>query len=139
MKSRLLLWLLLVLGMPLPALAQVPTYFDTAQVKYYAPGATAPLTQSDAFLASAVLCNQAPVANPSTINPGRVTWDDPANVGRICVFVAPPAAALLAFPVGNYEATLSLSNAAGASADSARAPFSRLAVPAAPLNPRFIR
>lgn len=119
---------LLVLAFGSVAAAQTPTSY---QLKYYNVGAAQPLQASDAFVAADALCNQAPPAATSTVNPTRVVWDDAGNAGRVCVYVVPSSGALPSLPTpGTYEGTLTAINSAG-SAESARAPFSRLAPPAA--------
>ena len=113
---------------------------ESYQVKYYAPGATAPMQQSDAFPASAVQCGQSPPAAPSVVaNPTRVIWTDPANGGLVCIYTFPPAGALFALPIGSYEGTLTAANSFAASAERARAPFTRADTrpPGVPLLPRF--
>lgn len=109
-------------------------------VKYYAPGAPAPLQSTDPFSATAVLCGQAaPASNTSTVNPTRIVWDDPTTAGRVCIYAPAAGSTLLSFPVGAYEATLTAINVVGPGAESARVPFSRAVVAAAPAGLRFIR
>jgi hypothetical protein len=124
---------LLVLSVPVSA-QTVESY----QIKYYNVGAPAPLQQGDVFLAPAAVCNQTPPATINTVNPTRVIWDDPANVGKVCVYAVPTGGTLPSLPVGTYEGTLTAFNSIG-QAESARAPFSRLSGPAAPTGLRVIR
>jgi len=117
-----------------PSHAQTPSSY---QVKYYNVGASQPLQQSDAFPASAAVCNQTAASGGSTVNPKLVVWDDLANAGKVCVYTIPTSGALPSLPTpGSYEGTLTAINAAG-SAESARAPFSRLASPSAPTGLRI--
>ena len=100
------------------------------QLKYYAVGASAP-TQTESFTAAAVTCNQTPPsAGASTVNPTKVSWDDPSTAGRACIYIAPAGAPLVSLPVGSFEGTLTAINAAGSSPESARVGFTRLAAPA---------
>ena len=109
-------------------------------VKYYAPGATAPLQSTDPFSATSVLCGQAaPASTASTVNPTRIVWDDPAIAGRVCIYAPASGATLLSFPVGAYEGTLTGINVVGVGAESARAPFTRAVAAGAPAGLRFIR
>lgn len=130
------LWLLVCLILvPISAAAQT---IDSYQAKYYNAGAPSPV-QTESFPVSAASCNQAPPVITSTVNPSRVVWDDPANPGKVCIYSAAPSGPLFSIPVGNYEGTLTAINAAGASAESARVPFSRLAVPPVPTGVRVNR
>lgn len=100
-------------------------------IKYYDPGAPA-ARQTETFTAGVTVCNQvAPVVGAT--NPTRIFWDDLANAGKVCVFTATASNSLVSFPIGSYELTLSATNAAGSSPESApRVPFVRLSAPAAP-------
>lgn len=118
--------------------AQAPTSY---QANYYNVGAPSPL-QSETFAASSAVCNQAPIAAASTVNPSRVVLADTVNAGKICVISDPAGGTLVSLPVGtgtNYEGTLQAINAVGASAESARVPFSRGAAPPAPTGVLFVR
>jgi len=125
----------LLLAVPLSAQTPITDY----RVRYYAPGATQPLQQDDPFPASAAQCNQAPPTGTNTVNPTRVVWDDPAVAGRVCIYTPAAGGALVSFPLGAYEGTLTAINSVGASGESARAPFSRAAAATAPSGLRFIR
>ena len=131
-------WLLVGIALlSLPAVSVAQTA-ETYHIRYYAVGASEPLQQTDSFPASAVLCNQAPPASTNSVNPVRAIWDDPQNPGQVCTYAVPSNGALPSLPLGTYEATLVAANAAG-SAESARAPFTRLGSPAAPQGLRFGR
>jgi hypothetical protein len=121
------------------ASAQAPTSY---QANYYNVGAPSPL-QSETFAASSAICNQAPISGASSVNPSRVVLNDTANAGKICVIADPAGGMLVSLPIGatgsNYEGTLVAINAVGASAESARAPFSRGAAPPAPTGVLFVR
>lgn len=104
---------------------------DSYLLAYYNAGATAPLQQSDSFLASAATCNQTP-PTLTTSNPAEAVWNDLLNQGKVCIYVFPPTASILSFPIGNFEATLRAVNAIGTSAESNRAPFTRGTLPAVP-------
>ena len=119
--------------------AQTPPQIDSYQVRYYAPGAQAPLQQSDAFPSTSVQCNQVPPTILVTVNPTRLVWDDPAVPGRVCVMGLSGGSALVSFPVGNYEGTLAAINSAGSSPESGRAAFSRAATLSAPANFHLVR
>lgn len=134
-----IVWLLVMLGwlgMPSRGLAQSDSY----QLRYYAPGATAPLQSSDIWTTAEIVCNQVPPTVTNSVNPTRVIWDDPANAGRVCIYTVPSVGkTLYSLPVGSYEGTLALTNAAGEGAESARAPFSRAAVPGVLTGVRLVR
>lgn len=109
------------------------------ELHYYAVGA-AVATATEGFSASSVVCNQAPPTSTVTVNPTMVVWDDPALPGRVCRWDAPATALLQTAPIGAWEAALVAINSAGVSPESARAPFSRAAVPApAPTGLRVVR
>lgn len=133
--TRTLLVALVLLLIAAPLAAQTP---DSYSAKYYAVGATVPV-QTETFLPTAAICNQAAPTIANTVNPTRVVWDDPAVLGKVCIYTGSPTGPLFSMPAGNYEATLAAINAAGSSPESARSPFSRLAVLAAPTNVKAIR
>jgi hypothetical protein len=138
------LWTLVALAVATPVMAQTPSIPDTYQIRYYADGATAPLTVSDTFLLTAATCNLTSQPTGSTVNPTRVSWADPVNAGRFCVFTFPATASLLAIPVGDYQGSLvailsTLPAGQNASPESARATFSRQTAPSAPTGFRFVR
>jgi len=94
----------------------------------HAVGAT-PITEAE-FSPAAVNCNQLPPPpTASTINPTRVTWDDPAVAGRVCQWTDATGGPLLGLPIGPYEATLQFTNMVGRGPESPVAPFSRLSPP----------
>lgn len=134
MKYALIAVALLI---PVGAYAQQPTSFTA---KYYNVGAAQPL-QSDTFPVTDVVCNQAaPAAGASTVNPTRIVFADINNAGRVCIYTTAGGAQLRSLPVGgNYEGTLTAVNAAGSSAESARAGFSRLGPPVVPTALGFIQ
>lgn len=129
---RYLLALLCVLLCALSTTSVFAQDITGYRIRYYAPGASAPMQQTDTFPAASVRCDQALPPPGTSVNPGTAYWDDPANAGRACMYTLPTGSALIAFPVGAYEATLTASNAAGESVESNRAPFSRAALPIAP-------
>lgn len=94
-------------------------------LRIYNVGAASPLSTTD-LQATAVVCNQAAPTTTSTINPTKVLWDDPDNVGKVCIWTDPGTGPLASLPFGatSYEATLSATNTAGTSPESNRAPFS---------------
>lgn len=93
-------------------------------MRVYNAGAPAPLSAPVDLLAANVTCNLDPATVTVGPNPLKAGWDDPAGAGKICVWTDPGAGPLLSTPFGgNYEATLTVTNAAGTSAESARAPF----------------
>jgi hypothetical protein len=133
MRSALTLVVLLIAT---TSMAQTPTSYIA---KYYAVGGTQPL-QSDTFLASAAVCNQAAMTTTNTVNPDKIVFPDLANPGRFCVYTTPPTAQIRSLPVGaNYEGTLTVVNGTGPGAESARSPFSRLSLPNAPVGVIFTR
>jgi hypothetical protein len=100
-------------------------------LRIYTVGAAVPLSTPTDLLAANVVCNQpAPPASPS-INPTRVIFDDPQNIGRVCLWTDPGTGPLQSIPFGalTYEATLTATNVAGTSAESNRAPFTRPGLP----------
>lgn len=111
---------------------------DSYEIRYYAPGASAP-TQSSTFAAAAATCNQPDPGPASSVNPTRAIWDDPNNAGRVCIQQFTAGDVLLSLPMGNYEAALVAVNQAGASGESPRGPFSRLALPPVPSGLRLGR
>ena len=123
----------------MPGLVSAQTV-DSYRLNYFNAGAAQPFQQTDAFPASAAQCNQAaPPVDAQVVNPNTAVWNDPANAGRVCVFALPTSGALASLPIpGSYEGTLTAINRVGV-ATSARAPFSREGVPAAPTGLRLIR
>ncbi len=93
-------------------------------IRIYNQGAPSPLTTPVDLLAANVTCNLDPATVISGPNPTKAVWDDPAAVGKVCVWTDPGTGPILSTPFGGtYEATLTATNSAGTSAESARAPF----------------
>lgn len=112
---------------------------DRYRLQIYLAGGAQPV-QTQEFPATAVVCGQTPPpTNASTVNPTKAVWTDPADATRVCLYTAQAGDPLLGLPVGSYEATLVAVNAAGASPESNRAPFSRLDAPSAPAGLRLVR
>jgi hypothetical protein len=128
---------LVVLGCAWPASAQT---VDSYLAKYFLPGAQLPI-QTETFLATSTLCNQANPPSLNTVNPVKLVWDDPANAGKVCIFTDAANGPLHSLPIpGTYEGTLvAVNNVSGPSGDSNRAPFTSAAVIAAPANFRIGR
>lgn len=122
------------------AFAQSP---DSYTFRAYAVGATQPIVSPFVFQAGAVQCNQPVPASPSTVNPTRLAWTDPGNPNLVCIWTDPGTGPLFSTPIsttlGQYEGTLTATNTGGTSAESNRAPFSRVASLAAPTGFRVIR
>jgi len=126
--------LAVLLLLPSPAVAQAITGYE---LRVYAPGAAMPQSTTP-FPATAVQCNQPQVTTTNTTNPTRVVWTDPALSGRECIWTFGGGGVIPSLPSGAYEGALLAINDAG-SAESARAPFVRLDVPAAPGGVRLLR
>lgn len=93
-------------------------------IRTYSAGAPAPLSAPVDLLAANVTCNVDPATITPGPNPAKAGWDDPVNFGKLCVWTDPGTGPLLSTPFGGtYEATLTATNSAGTSAESARAPF----------------
>ncbi len=93
-------------------------------IKVYNAGALSPLSAPVDLLATNVTCNLDPATVISGQNPTKAVWDDIANTGKVCVWTDPGTGPLTSTPFGGtYEATLTATNSAGTSAESARAPF----------------
>jgi hypothetical protein len=116
-----------------PLLAQPPTQYT---LRLYLAGAAAPLSPPTVIPIASLVCNQAPPTGTTTVNPTRAVIDDPNNVGRVCIWTDTGTGPLFSVPFGGtYEATMTVSNLAGESPESNRAPFTRpgtvLSAPAA--------
>lgn len=94
-------------------------------LRVYNAGASTPLSAPADLLAANVACNVDPATVVATsANPLRAAFDDPATAGKACVWTDPGTGPLQSTPFGgNFEATLTATNSAGTSAESARAPF----------------
>lgn len=126
----------LLVGAAARADAQAITSWNLA---VYNVGAALPLSPPTVLLVANVVCNQpAPVG--SNINPGRVSWDDVVTVGRACLWTDPGTGPLRSVPFGgNYEATLTATNSAATSPESARVPFTRPGLgPGAPTGVKVV-
>ena len=111
------------------------------ELQVYNAGAPAPLQTSPLALTD-ITCNLTPLTGTlNTVNPNRIIWDDPANTGRICMWTPPtsPTSILVSLPNGSYEGTVTVTDAAGTSPASNRAPFSRAPVPAARTGVKLYR
>jgi hypothetical protein len=108
-----------------PASAQQPTSYT---LRIYNAGAPAPLSAPTVIPVSALVCNLAqPAAAPVPApNPTKVIFDDPANVGKACMWTDSGTGPLFSVPFGgSYEGTLAATNVAGTSAETSRVPFTR--------------
>lgn len=137
---KLIVATVVLLLLALPARAQTP---DAYTFRAYTAGAAQPIIAPFVFASQAMQCNQAPLTNPSTVNPTRFAWDDTINAGKVCIWTDPGTGPLFSTPIsttlGQYEGTLTATNTGGTSVESNRAPFSRAASLAAPSNFRVIR
>lgn len=95
-------------------------------LRVYNVGAPTPLSAPADLLPANVTCNVDPATVVATsANPLKAGWDDISNAGKLCVWADPGTGPLLSTPFGgSYEATLSATNSAATSAESARVPFS---------------
>lgn len=120
-------------------LAQGQT-IDSYIVQFFAPGASAPMAQTESWPVGASVCNQ-PTQTGSTVNPTRYVWADPDNPGKDCVFTPSAVGTLPALPIGDFEAFLKAVNVNGASDPSNKATFSKTdpRVPSAPTGFRILR
>lgn len=134
MCARVLLAVLLASAVAQAQSAPITSY----EVRYYAAGASVPL-QVFPLPAGVYTCNLPPSGSTLTTNPSRIEWDDPQASGRACRYVEVAGGPLLSFPVGNYDGTLIAFNSAGASPESARAPFAIGVVPGTPTGFRVVR
>lgn len=125
----------------------LPAHAQAAVTKYtllvIAPGqdpATAAPVQSTDYQAGVFTCNQAPPTVPaSVINPTHVSFDDPANAGKVCVATL-IATTLTALPnAPGYVALLTATDNLGqvSPRSAASNPFSRQGAPAAPTTVRI--
>lgn len=115
------LWTVSIILLPLSVQAQGLTSYE---LRVYLLGATTPLSTTP-FQSTDVTCNLVPPALGSTVNPTRILWDDPDNIGKSCQWTG-GSGLLVSLPASAYEATLVAINAAGPSGESNKAPFSRL-------------
>lgn len=108
--------------------------------KFYNVGAPSPL-QTETFVASTAVCNQAAPTGVSTVNPTRLVWTDPdpTHISKVCIATEQASGLLFSLPLGSFEATLSAVNAVGVSGESNRAPFSRDAALPAPTAFSLVR
>lgn len=125
-----------VLLCPSVASAQAITAWT---LRIFNAGATTALSTTD-LLAANVICNQAPPPAGSAVNPSRVAFDDVGNAGRVCIWTDPGTGPLFSVPFGGaFEASLTATNVAGTSAESARASFTRPGLaPGAPMGVRLV-
>jgi hypothetical protein len=126
---RRLLIMLAVVLMASTAFAQTISKWTMA---VYNVGAAQPISApTDFVLGSNLACGIDPATvMVSAANPMKALWDDPAVTGKVCVYTDPGTGPLLSTPFGgSFEATLTASNSAGTSPESARAPFTRPGLP----------
>ena len=107
--------------LPSLASAQAITSYTLAIT---APGSPPVLISTTVIQAIAVTCNQAPPVGGSAINPTRAVFDDPANVGMVCIWTDPGSGPLSTLPFGatSYTATLIATDSAGDSPASVASP-----------------
>lgn len=116
MKRNVLFVLVSLLLAAVPALAQPPTSY-TLVVN---TGAT--VVSTTVITAANFTCNQAPPTTTTTVNPNKIWFTDPNNVGQACVFTdngTTGPLSSLPFGAAIYTATLVATNSAGSSPVSA--------------------
>ena len=135
--TRIASLVLLALGLMAGTASAQATGYD---LQIYVPGAPSPQSVSPLALTD-IVCNLAPPTGTSTVNPTRVLWDDPANVGKVCIWTPSVTAGspLVLLPNGSYEGTVTVTDAAGTSPPSNRASFSKAPVPAARTGVKLYR
>jgi hypothetical protein len=106
------------------------------EMQFLAVGATTP-TSSYGFTVAQRTCNQADPPGAANVNPTRIVWDDPDNVGQKCIHDFSSGSAIFALPIGNYVGRLFAVGATLTSGASNDAPFDVAGV--APLNPSGLR
>lgn len=95
----------------------------------YIVGGAQPISAPvDLVIGANLVCGVDPATlTPAGANPSRLAWDDPnvTPVGsKACVYSDPGTGPLLSTAFGgNYETTLTATNSAGTSPESARVPF----------------
>ncbi len=102
----------------------------TARV--YNVGAALPLSAPvDFIVGQGVACGVDPATVTATpTNPLKAVWDDPGAAGKVCVYTDPGTGPLLSTPFGgSFEATLTATNSAGTSPETARVPFTHPGLP----------
>lgn len=128
---------------PGPALAQQGSEQITSyDFKVYPAGnTTTPVATALGVFSTAVQCNQPKPTSTNTVNPTMMSWDDPDNVGKACIYIPPTTGtgAILTLPNGSYQGSVTATNGAGSGVESMMAPFSRLSVPAARTGVRITR
>lgn len=95
--------------------------------RIYAAGASQPLSAPlDLVVGQNATCNVDPATlTTQASNPQGIAWDDPANIGKSCVYRDSGTGPLLSTPFGgSFEVTITATNSVGTSAESARVPFS---------------
>jgi hypothetical protein len=132
---------LLTLVTAAPLQAQTITKWT---LRVYNVGAPSPLSApTDFIIGTNLTCGVDPTTiTVSGTNPMKAVFDDPAQAGKACVYTDPGTGPLLSTPFGGtFEATLTATNSAGTSPESApRVPFSHPGLtPPAPGGLRFGR
>jgi hypothetical protein len=96
-------------------------------LEIYQQGATGPF-MGTTFVYTPTACDQPVPAPVPLVNPTRIWWDDPINVGRACIFSRPTFLASIPIIPGFYTATATVTDDLGHTARSAESPpFQRLA------------
>lgn len=113
----------------------------------YVVGGAQPIAAPiDLVIGSNLTCGVDPATLPPVAgaNPSKLAWDDPTVLplgSKACVYTDPGTGPLLSTAFGgNFETTLTATNSAGTSPESARAPFSHPGVaPSAPTGVRPVK
>jgi hypothetical protein len=125
MRGPRLLLGIIALGLAFPATSRAQAVDFNFRI--YAAGARTPLGQPTLVPGGSVVCDREEPPDLTRLNPTTVVWDDPARVGRVCVYSDPGTGPLASVPSGVSALELTVTQTRGGveSNESNRAPFSK--------------
>lgn len=119
---RFKIGLLTLFGLLFSAIAHAQSPITSVTLKFFIQGGTTTVQTPTVMPITSFVCNTTKPADPvaPVVNPTKIYFDDPVNVGKICLYTDPGSGVLFSVPFGTqvYEGRISATNAGGTGPDS---------------------